>query len=58
MTCIFYIIILRIGVTRELFFMALFCNALKDAIYYAKEMQSMRKFEREFEYFLSKLNIE
>lgn len=53
-TCIFYIVILRIGVTKELFFMALFCNSLKDAFYYVKQMQAIRKFEREFDYFLSK----
>jgi hypothetical protein len=53
-TILFFIICLKIGVAKELFFMGLFCNSIKDAIYYVKEMSTMRKFDKEYNYFLSK----
>lgn len=55
-TCLFYIICVKLDVTKELFFMGLFCNSIKDAIYYVKQMSTIRKLDKDYNYFLSKLS--
>lgn len=53
-TGMFFILHLKINFMQEIVFLPLYCNAIKDAVYHLKEMTSIRKFQREFNYFISK----
>jgi hypothetical protein len=50
----FYVLYLRIEFLKEIVFLPLYCMALKDAVFHLKEMGSLRKFNKEYGFFMSK----
>ena len=50
----FYLLHLKIEFVPEIVLLPFYCNALKDSLYYLKEMSALRKFTREYRPFISK----
>lgn len=56
--CLFYILHVKIDFLKEIVFLPLYCNAIKDVVYYVKLMNSMRRFQMEFDYFMKESYLE
>jgi hypothetical protein len=51
---LFYILHLKIDFVKEIVFLPLYCISVKDAIYHLKELNTLRKFHKQFKSFLGK----
>ena len=53
---VFYILHLKIQFIKEIVFLPLYCMSVKDAIYHVKELQGLRKFQKQFKKYISNVS--